>query len=274
MPAAKERDPISKALSALTWLVETPQDVGVRELATALKVSPSSAHRILSALVEVGFARQDAANSRYSLGMEFLRLCHIATTRLPVRELAQSRMKSLADEIGETVVLGLYDRDRQEMMLSAEVLPAVPFAMRYVTMMNTWIPVYAGATGLAIMAFLPNDEIRSIIERTGLKALTDKTITEPGKLVKELRGIRSRGYYISRGQRIPDAGAIAAPIFSNRGVAIGDIVIAWSKTRPDAAREKKLATAVMKCARDVSNDLGGSAGDFDDMRDLAQLYAE
>ncbi|MFM7066215.1 MAG: IclR family transcriptional regulator [Gammaproteobacteria bacterium] len=268
MSTAQSRDPIAKALSALTWLVENSQDVGVRELANALKVSPSSAHRILGALMDVGFVRQDAASSRYSLGLEFLRLCHITTSKQPVRQLAYPHMKALADQCGETVVLGLYDRDHLKMMFASEALPSTPFALRYVIQLDTWIPVYAGATGLGIMAFLPNAQIQAIIRSTGLRALTDKTITAPDVLVKELRATRNRGYAISRGQRMPDAGAIAAPVFSSRGEVLGDIAIALPKQRLDTGREKSLALMVMKCANSLTADLGGNHPVLDDLADL------
>lgn len=268
MSTVQSRDPIAKALSALTWLVENSQDVGVRELANALKVSPSSAHRILGALVDVGFVRQDVASSRYSLGLEFLRLCHITTSKQPVRQLAYPHMKALAESCGETVVLGLYDRDHLQMMFASEALPSTPFALRYVIQLDTWIPVYAGATGLGIMAFLPNSQIQEVIRATGLRALTEKTITAPDALIKELRATRNRGYAISRGQRMPDAGAIAAPIFSSRGECLGDIAIALPKQRLDASREKSLALQVVKCANALTADLGGSHPVLDDLTEL------
>src|ERR1700683_2347847 len=45
------RNPITKVLRALSWLIEEPSgSTGVREMATALGLSPSSAHRLLTAL--------------------------------------------------------------------------------------------------------------------------------------------------------------------------------------------------------------------------------
>jgi DNA-binding IclR family transcriptional regulator len=176
-------------------------------------------------------------------------------------------MKTLA----ETVVLGLYDRDRLEMMFAAEALPSTPFALRYIIQLDSWIPVYAGATGLAILAFLPNSQIQAVIRSTGLRALTDKTITSPDSLIKELRATRNRGYAISRGQRMPDAGAIAAPVFSSFGNVVGDIVITLPKQRLDTAREKSLAQKVVKCAAALTADLGGIRPVLDDLAELAKI---
>ena len=60
------RDPVSKALKVLGWLIEQPaESAGVREVAAALHMSPSGAHRVLSVLVEEGMLRQDPTTSRY-----------------------------------------------------------------------------------------------------------------------------------------------------------------------------------------------------------------
>ena len=258
MQERKKRDPIAKALKALSWMVqEAENDVGVRELAAALNISPSSAHRILSALVDEGYLRQIAETSRYALGLEFLRLSHITTSRLPLRQIAQSHMQTLAEQSRETVTLGLYDRSRRQMMHAASVDPPDPHSLRFVVKLNEWLPVYAGATGLSIMAYLAPEEIEAIIDETQLRALTPHTISDPNAMLRALRKIRQQGYAISRGQRIPDAGAIAAPVFAREQGVIGDICISIPKQRMDAGKERELAALVMACASRVSAELGG-----------------
>jgi DNA-binding IclR family transcriptional regulator len=262
----KDRDPIAKALSALTWLVEDDSpDVGVRELAAALNVSPSSAHRLLSALVEVGFARRDEKTARYSLGLEFLRLCHITTARLPIRQLALPHMTQLAEQCGEMVLLGVYDREMQSMMFGASV--DAPHPLRYVIELNAWLPVYAGASGIAIMAFLPDDEIEAII-RHGVTAVTEHTLTDVEALREEVRRTRERGYAFTRGQRIRGAIGVGAPIFGSDGDVLGDICVTIPEQRFDAAREQSLAELVIGCANAVSSEFT-SRSSRREMRGLA-----
>ena len=52
----RQRKPVSKALQALYWLVEMSQpEIGVRQLAAAMNIAPSSAHRVLATLADVWF---------------------------------------------------------------------------------------------------------------------------------------------------------------------------------------------------------------------------
>lgn len=255
-PPSKSRDPIAKAMGALTWMVQdSAQDVGVRELAAGVGVSPSSAHRLLSALVEVGFVSKNPETARYSLGLEFLRLCHAATARLPITQLALPHLTDLADACSETALLGIYDRERGQVMFTATV--DAPHPLRYIIELNTWLPLHAGASGLAIMAFLPEAEADAIITATGgMAEVTPETLTDPVALEQMLVQVRKRGYAITHGQRIRGAVGIAAPFLSGRGEVLGDVVVTIPEQRFDPAREKNVSELVVACARSISAEFG------------------
>jgi len=251
-----ERNPISKALRALSWLIQTPAaEVGVRQMAQALELSPSNAHSVLNALVEEGFVQQDARTSRYSLGPELLRWAQLITARAPIRQIALTHMRKLVDACNETAVLGIYSSARQEMMFAATVESTHP--LRYALELNKWIPVHAGASGLAIMAFLPEAEIRSIIQRTKLAPLTPQSITKPQRLENELKAIRRRGFAITRGQRIPGAVGLAAPVFGSSCEVAGDIALTIPEQRFDQSGSDRLMRLLLACAASVTADLGG-----------------
>ena len=72
----------SKAIKALGWIIQSPSmDVGVRELAAALNVAPSMAHRLLLSLAEADLVQQNTKTLRYSLGLEFLRIAELANAK-------------------------------------------------------------------------------------------------------------------------------------------------------------------------------------------------
>jgi DNA-binding IclR family transcriptional regulator len=249
------RDPLGRALEAISWLVETPQDeVSVRDLSLALDIAPSSAHRVLGSLVEKGFVQQDPSTGLYSLGADFFRVAHLATERLPFKRVALPHLRQLADICNETVLLGLYDKSKQQMMFVASLDSSN--SLRYVVETNKWLPVHAGATGLAILAFLSPDERQSIISGAPLPSLTKKTITTSAKLEAETERVRQRGYAISAGQRIPGAIGLAAPIWGPGTEVIGDVCLTIPEQRFVPASEKALAAAIVDCANKISRDLG------------------
>jgi DNA-binding IclR family transcriptional regulator len=250
------RNPVSKTLRALARVVEYPGgEIGVRELAAAMKVAPSSAHRLLIGLTEEGFMRQNPETGRYELGLEFLRLAYLASSKSPLRQRALSHMRALVDACNETALLGIYDPVRQEMLFGASVESM--HQLRYVIELNKWSPVYTGASGLAILAFLDEAHVQNIIQRTRLSPLTQHSITESYKLVAELETIRQRGYALTRGQRIQGAVGLAAPIFGSNGEVIGDVCLTIPEQRFDAASQDHLIGLLLECTNRITIDMGG-----------------
>lgn len=251
-----DRNPISKALKVLGWLAECPSgDVGVRELSTNLKISASSAHRLLLSLTEEGFVKKDAHNARYSLGLEFLRLAQLTVAGTTIRRVALRPMRRLVDACNETALLGVYDSTRQEMMFAESVESG--HALRYAVALNKWGPVYTGASGLAIMAFLENATIQSIIDRTRLAPLTGASITESYRLHAELDNTRKQGWAITRGQRIVGAVGLAAPVFGSSGDVLGDICLTIPEQRFNESSKTHLVELLLDCASSITREMGG-----------------
>jgi IclR family acetate operon transcriptional repressor len=255
-PKGASRTPGLRVLKALTWIVqEKSQEVGVREMAVGLGLSPSTAHRLLSELVKADFVKHNPHSGRYSLSLEFLRLAHLTIAHVSLQQVALMHMRRLTDACNETSLLGVYDSMRQEMMFLAMIESSHP--LRYSIDLNKWLPVHVGASGLAIMAFLSDDEISMIIDRTRLAPLTSRSITERYRLEAELQKIRERGYAITRGQRTPDAVGLGAPVFGSNGEVIGDICLTLPESRFDPASEKRIAELLMACADAVTKAIGG-----------------
>jgi IclR family acetate operon transcriptional repressor len=250
------RNPIFKALKALTWIVqEKSGEVGVREMALGLGLSPSTAHRLLSELVKADLVNHNTHTGRYSLSLEFHRLAYLTISHVPIRQVALNHMRRLTDACNETSLLGLYDSMRQEMMFLARIDSSHP--LRYQVELNKWLPVYVGASGLAMMAFLSEAEISMIIDRTRLAPVTSRSITERYRLESELQSIRDRGYAITHGQRTPDAVGLAAPVFGSGGSVIADICLTIPESRFDERAEKRIAELLKACADEVTKAIGG-----------------
>jgi DNA-binding IclR family transcriptional regulator len=251
-----ERNPLSRSLVLLRHFIESQQDaIGVRSIAAALKMSPSTVHRLLAALTEEGLVERHADTGLYSLGLEMVRLSYLAVERLPIQKMATPYLEELVQATNESALLGLYDEARQELMYVASIESTQQ--LRHVIKLRTWTSVYAGACGLAIMAFLPEAAREQIIRRTRLQPLTDKTITERYKLEHALERVRRTGYACTVGQRTPGAVALAVPIVGPEGRVIGGVTITLPEQRFDRASESFLAEHVMRCAHAITRQLGG-----------------
>lgn len=249
--AGARRDPLTKGLMLLKWLFEEARgSVGVSEAAAALDLPAPSTHRLLSALCDSGLVERTEEDGRYRLSLELFRLARKVADRTPIREIALPHLRELVDACHETAFLSLYDRSRQEMMMITSV--ESPHPLRYFIELNRWLPVYVGATGLSIMAFLPEAERQAITARTRLAALTDRTITDRYRLEAEIEKIQAKGYACSHGQRVQGVVGLAVPLFDINGEVIGNIGVTMPEQRFQPSNEPDLARLVKTCVARVS----------------------
>lgn len=252
----KLRDPVSRVLDSLIWMIsEAPTPAGVREMADALGIPPSAAHRALVALTGRGLLEQNGAG-RYKLSVEALRLARLAINRFPLAQVAQPFLKGLFEACNETVLLGILDSNRNEMMFGAAIESNSP--LRYVVRVNEWMPLHLGASGLAILAFLPPDLHDAAVERAIRERASSGVGRSMDELMSEIETVRQRGYAFTTGQRIPGAVGFAAPIFQLKRAIIGDVCLTVPEYRFVRSREDQLAGLVMECARAISAELGAS----------------
>jgi DNA-binding IclR family transcriptional regulator len=257
----RQRYPLARGIEILTLMIDGGGHAyGVRELGKRLGVSASTAHRLLGDLESLGMVARNPAGN-YQLGMEFLRLAWTASTRFPLREAARDVLEELTERSGESSFFAIYNDQRRQLMFALSVESAHP--LRYTVPQGVWLPLHAGASGLAILAFLPPD-VQAEIVRGVLDALTERTLVDSGRLAERLARIRQDGYAISHGERITGAIAIAAPVLGPADTVIGDVGITIPETRFNAASAAEFAAAVQQSAELLTRRFTGSRADQPD----------
>jgi IclR family acetate operon transcriptional repressor len=247
-----ERDPVGKAIAVLIALADEPDGPwSVRALARDLDTSPATVHRIFTAFEGRALLNRDEQGG-YQAGPELFRLSAALRDGYAPMPLARPHIEKLARESGEAVLLGAYEPARRQMMF-LDVVQAV-HPLHYDVGLHRWIPVHSGATGLAILAHLPEPVRRAVYAR-GLSRLTSATIVSVDELEAECGRIRERGYAISVAQRLSGAAAVTAPFFDAVGDVVGSVSITVPEQRFEPEREVPLAQLVIPTARAVTDEL-------------------
>jgi DNA-binding IclR family transcriptional regulator len=259
-PEASSRDPIGRAFQVIAWMVDHGHGAwGVRDIASGTALPAATTHRLLTSLERLSLVER--VNGLYTLGLEMHRLGQRVASRANVSTIAESFMRELVAECDEQIYLCLFDRHRPAMMFGRTVEASDP--LRYTIEQYRWEPVHAGASGMAILAFLPSEELDEVLGTSALPKLTLDTITDPVELRATLADIAARGYAISHGQRTKGAVGIAAPVFDQHDRVIADVVMTIPDHRYDNTRERELSQAVMRCADQISERLGSTRQSHD-----------
>lgn len=256
MTSKSGRDPVGRALELLAWLADTgAAPCGVRDVARATGMSPTTVHRLLTTFEEHSLLRRDETGKYYA-GLELFRLGRLAS-QFSVKTVARPLLEQLAADTGETAMLGVYDQRRAEFMVIDSVQTTHP--LRYVVTVNTWRPIFAGAAGLCILAFLDADERTAALRARPPHVITGRTLTSIAAIEEFCVDIRDRGYAISRGQRTEGAVGMAVPIRDADAKVIGDLCLTIPDNRFKDSDEERYAQS-LRAAADTTSEMLRAAG--------------
>jgi DNA-binding IclR family transcriptional regulator len=243
---------VAKVVTLLEAMAAREEGISVRELGREAGIDKSAISRLFEQLVELGVAEQDEFSGRFRVGPALFSLAATIHGHDTLWRAAEPILRELATAFNETCYLAV--RDGDEIIFRDKV--DCTHKVRYVIDPGERAPLHAGAGGRAVLMALSDDEVHEILKRTGLPAVTPRTVTDPDKLFALLHADRKRGYAASRGERVPAGGAVAAPYFDASGRCIGSIVFTCPDQRYDPAEEPEIAAAVLRASNELSRRLG------------------
>jgi IclR family transcriptional regulator, KDG regulon repressor len=238
-----------KCLRALEWLCRHSGPAGVTEMALALDVSKSNAHRILRTLTTLGFAECPLPGS-YEASLKTWEIGSAVLARADVKTVSHPVMLKLGASTGEAVHLSVLDG--AEVVYIDKVESNQP--VRAYSSIGGRAPAHAVATGKALLAFHPGD-LKALLPRR-LTVFTRHTVANQSDLAAAIDEIRRRGFAVNRGEWREDVCGIAAPIRNDRGDAIAALGLSGPRSRLTADRINRLSASVVEAADHISGRLG------------------
>ena len=248
----REAGSLPRAARILSHLAGHRGNLSIREMSEALDIPRSTLHRVLHSLENLGFL-ETTETGNYTWGAELRRIAGAVLQTKELNRLAAPVLRHISLQLNETSLLSIYDAKTCGLVFVEQAQGDQP--IRYHPTLNVPRPVYAGASGRSIMAFLPPAEIDRIIAN-GLRPLTEDTITDVGKLKQMLATVRAKGYAISKGERTVGAVGIGCPILGSEGWAIGGVMVTIPEYRYKKSMEKKIISAVRDGAARISRQIG------------------
>jgi DNA-binding IclR family transcriptional regulator len=252
-PAATDaksgKNAVSKALQLLACLIDRGRPMGVQALAARTGFNASTVHRLLQTLVEERMASHDPEARLYSVGGECIRL---ATATLSGRSLVgrvRPVVRDVANRLGETCALYLYEPLTKTMI--AAVVEHGPQPLGYGYDVGQRASIHAGASGRAILAFLPPSDVEGVLQGP-LERHTETTLIEPDRLRGALAKVVADGYAVSHGERGPHGCGVAVPVIPSGGRVVGSLGLSIPKFRFREAAAPEIAVVLQNAARDLT----------------------
>lgn len=244
-------DSVEKAFRVLeSFSAERPQ-MSVTEAAEAAGLSRATARRILLTFQRLGFAETDGR--RFALTPRVLRFGFGYLSALPYWETAQSRMRSLADELRESCSMATLDG--AEIVYVARV-PAAR-SMSITLSIGSRLPAYATSMGRVLLAALSPRELEALLADARLEPLTRNTITDRGELRQELDRVREQGFAVVDGEREEGVRSAAAPVRGRGGRVLAAVNVSANAARVPLEELRQVCVPrVVETADAITADIG------------------
>lgn len=244
---------ILRLLQLLALLSAAPEGRTLAQLCQSLALPKTTLFTMLKVLLGAGYLSQD--KGVYRLGKAALALGS-AMSRAPdagFPECAQGILQSLSRRTGETVFLSVLTRDRRFCKYVAVV--ESENWLRYSVELGSQKPAYATGTGRAMLAYLPEQEVKALLERITFERITPGTVSSRRALLAGLKEVRRHGVSTVDSGTVAGVVSVAAPIFDVEGRVAAALSIGGPSARI-GLHLRSIESAVREGAKEISRALG------------------
>ncbi len=243
---------LERTFGILEVFTESRPEWSTTEVARETGLPVPTAHRILTALKRLGYVSQDEQTRRFRLGAAALSLGERARTRADLRPAAIGALRRLSEATGETALLMVLSPDRDRSVCLERVETSQP--LRLSVQPGRQLPLHAGASQKALLAFMPAAEIDALTGQP-LERLCTATITGRPALRRELAAIRARGWSSSYEETNVGVWGVAVPVLSP-GDVVCAVGIAGPSPRLTADRVRQDIGLTHEAAAGIARALG------------------
>lgn len=232
-----------KALDILALFDHSRPEWAEHEVAAALDLPTSTAHRLLTSLRGRGYVVR-ARSGSYRLGPAAVALGRRASNGAltPSLRLALERV---ASETGETALVGIRDPAGGGLLILDQLESS--HRLRLALEIGYVQPLHAGAASKAMLAHLEPHEIERALSEP-LRPVGPATITDRDMLLRDLEGVRRVGHARSREEVIEGGWGVASPVLDGDGQARAVVGIVAPVARHSTEAEESAAAAVARAA--------------------------
>ncbi|WP_084360614.1 IclR family transcriptional regulator [Hydrogenophaga palleronii] len=250
----------------LDALSQAPGALMLRDLAAAAGMSAAKAHRYLVSFQRMGLVVQDPVSTRYDLGPAALRIGLASLARIDAVKLARERVDALLAETGHTLAIAVWGNQGPTMVHWIEAPQSAAVTLR----LGDVMPLLTSATGRCFAAFMGHEgrdaqRISPMVrdELARLKKLprnNELPLVDVPQSLQEVQALlddtRQRGLSRVVHSLLPGVAGFCAPVFDAQGRLALGLVVLGSVATLDTEWQGVPATALLRCAQQLSADLG------------------
>ena len=234
----------SRALDLLGAFDPDHRSLTLSALARRAEMPLATAHRLVGELHRWG-AVDRLGSGEYVIGRRLWDLGLLAPVPADLRQAASPFLHDLYGATLATVHLAV--RDGTEVLYLDRLAGHV--SVPVVSRIGSRLPMHATGVGKVLLAYAPEEVRADVLGR--LTRITPYTVTQPARLLEQLRRIRTEGYATTGEEMSLGACSVAVPVLAGE-----EVVAALGIVVPDLRRERtRLVSALQVAARGIGRTL-------------------
>ena len=245
---------IDRAFAILEEVARNREGIGLADLSKRVGLHNSTTFHLVKTMVSLGYIRQIKDSKRYRIGRPLFALAASALDEIEMVSMATPVLDDLSRDTGESSHFATRMSDAVIVMART---PG-PGAFQLTDRAGVVRPAYCTALGKIILAALRPDQLDRYLERVELKPLTTRSITDPGRLRREIEDVRRAGIAFDDGEFDNEVRCAAMPVRDFSGQVVGAIGISGPVWRLSLRALQSRAKNLERAARRLSEAFGAS----------------
>jgi DNA-binding IclR family transcriptional regulator len=242
---------LDRAFGLLDLFASSAVPLGLAEIASALELHKSTAHRFLMVL-ERHRVVERTRTGKFRLGLRLCDLGSRAIEQYDLRDRAQIHLKTLVAQVEETAHLCILEKTHMVYIDKQEPERSI----RMISRVGSSSPILCTAVGKAVLATMPRSRVEELLQSLPRERFTPRTMISREALLKELERTSRRGYAVDDEEREEGVRCVGMAILDGRREAIAAVSISGPAFRVTMQKIPLIAGKLMTCVKGIQEDLG------------------
>jgi len=245
---------IEKIMEIIEVIAGSKDGYTNREISKILDLKVTTVHSLISTFHTLGYFEKDEKTKKYKISDKFLEIFYPLVQRNILLKTAEPVMKSLAEEIKESVVLVICHKGER-------------YTIAEVSFQNHLLNVnlnmfkkescYKTATGRILLGYLNEKDLKNFVKKKGYPGQIWKNIKTLEEMKKQLEKTRKKRIEILIREKTV---ALAVPVFDSEGNVCAALGIYLPVIRFQGENRKKIIKELKKANEYITVKMGRKYG--------------
>lgn len=251
-PSSSSVKSAERLLDVLELLARSARPVPTMTIARECAIPKSSAHHLLNVMRARNFVTYYEAERAWGLGVAVFETGSAYLRSAPLQRLGRHLLAELSERTGATAHLAILHGT--EVLYVDKEQPSGTVAL--VTEVGVRLPAHLTAVGLAILAELPEAQVRALYADQPLVLRTGRGPSSLEALLRSLDAVRREGHAIDAEMVTPGIACLASPVFSHTGLPVAAMGITFLAAQRSRAEMRAAAAVIDELSARLSSSLG------------------